>query len=120
MSTLPAGEALDSQTIRIRELNDQFRKWSFPPYGELFATTGVMALELEDFMAVMTAVRDFDAFTDDNDPHGEHDFGVIDHEGTRYFWKIDYYDLQKEYHSPDASDPTVTHRVLTVMRADEY
>jgi hypothetical protein len=109
-----------SHTQRIRELNDQFRKWSFPPYGELFATAGVAALNLPDFMALMVQVRDFDAFTEDNDPHGEHDFGAIDHDGSNYFWKIDYYDLQRVYHSPDAANPDVTCRVLTVMRADEY
>jgi hypothetical protein len=28
---------------------------------------------------------------EDNDPHGEHDFGAFEHEGQRIFWKIDYY-----------------------------
>jgi len=32
-------------------------------------------------------VRAFDAFTNDNDPHGEHDFGAIDEGGVRCFWK---------------------------------
>jgi hypothetical protein len=62
----------------------------------------------------------FEAFTPGDDPHGEHDFGAIKHAGVRYFWKIDYYDLAKQFGSPDAADPTVTTRVLTIMRADEY
>ena len=62
----------------------------------------------------------FDAFTDDNDPYGEHDFGAIDEGGVRCFWKIDNYDRATEMGSPDPADPAVTTRVLTVMRADEY
>lgn len=36
------------------------------------------------------------------------------------YWKIDYYDLSLEFHSPDPADPSVTPRVLTTMRVDEY
>jgi hypothetical protein len=36
-------------------------------------------------------------------------------------FKIDYYDLELfQCHSPDAGDPAVTERVMTVMRAEEY
>ena len=35
-------------------------------------------------------------------------------------WKIDYYDRSRSHHSPDAADPKVTLRVLTVMLAGEY
>lgn len=109
-----------TNTLRIRALNDQLRSWALPPLGELFLTPGVMDLPVRDRLEILQLVVDFDAFTEDNDPHGEHDFGAIDHQGTRYFWKIDYYDLQKQCHSPDPTDPAVTCRVLTIMRADEY
>ena len=51
---------------------------------------------------------------------GEHDFGAINFKNETYFWKIDYYDADYNYFSPDPSDPNVTNRVLTIMRGDEY
>ncbi|MEK6704610.1 MAG: DUF3768 domain-containing protein [Bdellovibrionota bacterium] len=67
-----------------------------------------------DQQAILSAVRAFNHFTPDNDPHGEHDFGSLDINGTKYFWKFDYYDSKFQFHQEDG------HRVLTIMRADEY
>ncbi|HUU46823.1 MAG TPA: DUF3768 domain-containing protein [Acidobacteriota bacterium] len=66
------------------------------------------------------AVAAFEAFTPDNDPHGEHDFGALDVQGKRVFFKADYYDLPMTAHSPDPANPAVTRRVLTIMLASEY
>jgi type I restriction enzyme, R subunit len=65
-------------------------------------------------------VRNFNEFTEDNDPHGEHDFGAIELDGEMYFWKFDYFDPSMEYGSDDPSDPTKTTRVLTIMHRSEY
>ena len=35
-------------------------------------------------------------------------------------FKIDYYDRDLVYHSPDPSDPAVTQRIMAVMLASEY
>ena len=107
-----------SDTDKIRELNDQFRT-SFVG-GEILVTSGVQALGAQAVQVILAAVRKFSEFSEDNDPYGEHDFGAIEHEGQRVFWKIDCYDLAMEYGSPDAADPSVTRRILTVMRAAEY
>lgn len=110
-----------SFTLRIRALNDLLRTFPFAPMaGEMLITPGVMMLPPADQAAVIQKVHAFKDFTPDNDPHGEHDFGAFEHAGSRYFWKIDYYDFQLQYRSPDPADPEVTRRVLTVMRADEY
>ena len=49
-----------------------------------------------------------------------HDFGSIEIDDERLFFKIDYYDLTRAMHSPDAANPAVTERVMTIMLADEY
>ncbi len=83
-------------------------------------TAGIRELG-SDFLAEVTAaVAAFDTFTADNDPHSEHDFGALDVQGEKVFWKFDYYDLSLSAHSPDAADPAVTRRVLTIMLAHEY
>lgn len=64
-------------------------------------------------------IASFAAFDEDNDPHGEHDFGV-ELAGQRLFWKIDYYDQNMESGSEDPADPAKTTRVLTIMLAEEY
>jgi hypothetical protein len=75
----------------------------------------------EAFVQVVLAmVRSFATFDTSNDPHHEHDFGAFTLGGERVFFKVDYYDLVLEGHSPDAADPAQTHRVLTVMLASEY
>lgn len=107
-----------NRTAEIRRLNDALRCQLSG--GRLMLTPGVSQLAPLTRLAVLTQMRDFSAFTPDNDPHGEHDFGSLEHQGTRYFWKIDCYDLKLEMHSPDPADPAVTVRVLTLMRADEY
>lgn len=117
MSPLPSGE---TRTARIRDLNDQFRELAAPHLGQVMFTIGVRSLPVMDQLIILRLVSSFDEFTPDNDPHGEHDFGAIEYEGVRYFWKIDYYDLAMEFHSPDPSEPDLTCRVITIMRADEY
>ena len=107
-----------STVDRIRALNDDFRR-SFVG-GLVVITAGVEAMPAEQRNSLLQKVRAFDAFTDDNDPYGEHDFGAVDEGGVRYFWKVDCYDRATEFGSPDPADPAVTTRVLTILRADEY
>ena len=77
-------------------------------------------LMLGDQSAIRERVELFDAFTPDNDPHQERDFGSFDQAGQTIFWKIDYYDPTLTYGSEDPSDPRQTVRVLTIMLAAEY
>jgi Protein of unknown function (DUF3768) len=106
------------KTRIIRELNDAFRK-TFAG-GRVTMTAGVAALPDMVKAAALQQVAAFDAFTEDNDPHGEHDFGSFEHSGHTIFWKIDLYDKKLEFGSPDPADPAVTTRVLTILLAEEY
>ena len=105
-------------TCRIRELNDKLR--TTMSGGLVHMTNGIAALGLPTVKAIFKAVASFTAFTPDNDPWGEHDCAVMEIEGHRIVWKIDYYDRSRTFHSPDAADPKVTVRVLTVMLSAEY
>ncbi len=120
MTAKPDTRACDipAAPASIALLNDAFRR--DPSGGQLFATAGVISLGETALPSVLELVRTFDAFTPDNDPYGEHDFGSIDWHGDRLFWKIDYYDRSLRLGSPDPLDPSLTIRVLTVMLASEY
>lgn len=107
-----------NKTEAIRALNNTFRSTFIG--GRVLLTPGVQALDEVNLNGLLTQVRTFDAFTPDNDPHGEHDFGSIDQGDVRYFWKIDYYAPDMQRHSDDPADAAITRRVLTIMRADEY
>ncbi len=109
---------LSEQTIKIRDLNDQFRRTGIG--GTINVTRGIADMAVDYVYAIMQIVKKYDEFTEDNNPHGEHDFGSFQFRGELFYWKIDYYDLQFQAHSPDPTNPKVTNRVLTVMRAEEY
>jgi hypothetical protein len=108
----------DERARRIRELNDAFR--TTLQGGRVATTKGVHSLGPERLVALLGRLRTFNEFDEANDPHGEHDFGGFDQAGDEFLWKIDYYDTTLTFHSEDASDPTKTLRVLTLMLAEEY
>ena len=83
-------------------------------------TTGIAALGSEAVNRLVQTIAVFDDFCTANDPHGEHDFGAFEFDGTQVFFKIDYYDKSLELGSPDPADPTVTERIITIMLAEEY
>lgn len=102
----------------VRDLNDRFRRTFVG--GSVMITDGVAALLPDERAELLAAVRDYDMFDYENDPYHEHDFGILDLGSGRYFWKIDAYDRQLRWASPDPADPSVTTRVLTIMRVEEY
>ena len=103
---------------RIAALNDILRRSLTG--GTLVLSAGLVALGRERQQCILDAIAAFDAFTPDNDPYGERDFGALEAAGERILFKIDYFDRALSAASPDPADPSVTTRVLTVMLAAEY
>jgi Protein of unknown function (DUF3768) len=100
---------------RILALNDAFRR-SFAG-GKVMMTAGIAVLSVVTKSKVLEEVRMFDAFTAENDPHGEHDFGSFEVDGRKIFWKIDLYE---EPGVKGADGLPLTTRVLTIMLAEEW
>lgn len=116
---------------RIRRLNDAFRYWAIrlhlagrtaaaARFGKIMITSGVAALGDIDTETVLRLVMNFRSFSGSNDPYGEHDFGALEHDRSRIFWKIDYCAPDLRHGSEDPADPEKTVRVLTIMLAEEY
>jgi hypothetical protein len=102
----------------IRTLNDELRKNLFGSGAVI--TPGIAALGAEAVERLVKTIAVFDDFCTANDPYDEHDFGCFEFDGVQVAFKIDYFDKSLRFHSPNAADPSVTQRVITVMRADEY
>ncbi|MCP4284804.1 MAG: DUF3768 domain-containing protein [Gammaproteobacteria bacterium] len=107
-----------TENEQIRVLNDKLRKTGIG--GTVMLTHGVASLPEEDQQAIMQAVRQFSAFTRDNDPYGEHDCAAVQSDQYRVLFKIDYYNPELTHHSDDPTDPEKTMRVLTIMLPEEY
>jgi len=105
-------------TARIRALNDKFRATFIG--GTVVLTAGIIDLGAACQRLILQEVQSFSSFEEANDPYREHDFGCVMIEGHKIFWKIDYYDHSLTCGSEDPADQTATHRVLTVMLANEY
>jgi hypothetical protein len=109
---------VDTKTDRIRTLNDDLRQSLLG--GLAMITPSVAALGQAAVERIVKTIAVYDDFCHANDPYEEHDFGSFQADGVTIFFKIDYYDKTRTYHSPDPSDPCVTERVITIMLADEY
>jgi len=108
-------------TNKIAELNDKLRQNIFNSgKDKVVLARGFSLLPFDEQLRILIKVKEFKDFNEGNNPYGERDFARIEHRGINYFFKIDYYDTSMEYASENPADETITTRVLTIMRADEY
>ena len=102
---IPETKTAPTKSVRIQTLNDLFRTTFIG--GTVALTQGVHGLEKESRQALIEKVQIFSKFTEENDPYGEHDFGIIQHEDDTFYWKIDYFDKAMTcllYTSPSPRD----------------
>lgn len=111
-------EHLNEKDLMIRALNDKLRKTGIG--GKIMMTPGINGLEAQTRSRVFMAIRRFDDFNEDNAPFGTHEFGGIETDGVKAWFKVDCYDKDMQYGSEDPSDPDVTTRVMTVLLPEEY
>jgi hypothetical protein len=109
---------MSTDTDRIRMLNDELRKHLLG--GGAVITAGIAELGPEAVERLVKTIAIFDDFCHANDPHEEHDFGSFNFDGIDVLFKIDYFDKSLNFHSTNPADPSVTERIITIMRADEY
>ncbi len=97
-----------SVSLVIANINDKLRAMVplIPRPHILVVTSGVHSLSEVELEKLFAMVREYSDFTEENNPYLENDFGAIILNREKYFWKFDY----------DEND----HRILTIMRAEEY
>jgi Protein of unknown function (DUF3768) len=72
----------------IAELNDQLRRGDHR-LGKWVTSEIVSNSSSEEQQELFRLVRTFDNFTPENDPYGEHDFGAVEFDGEKWYFKID-------------------------------
>jgi len=115
------------EAARIAAQNDAFRRSILSttpvadaPLGQFLMTRGVAALGPDVQLELTRRVAAFDGFNADSDPQGWHEMGVIEFDGATVWFKLDLYDVDYQYGSPEPSDPEQTRRVLTLLLPSEY
>lgn len=129
-----SANAATDRTAEIAALNDAARAGSLVTSKTVFtrALADILAGEDEDpgtrqlkLMMGQRALRRLINETpidSGNDPHGERDFGVVEHQGQKIFWKVDVYanDGTFAWGSEVPWDAQQSFRVVTVMLASDW
>ena len=123
-------DAYVPDAARIAAQNDAFRAHvcggaPYPPGAGLrsrLICTATVAAEGGAFVAACCkAVVAQTEFPAEDDPDGLHDFGSIEAQGRRVWWKIDLYaDETLHWGSERPDDPARTVRVLTILFPEDW
>ena len=130
----PAAPGNTDRTAEIAALNDAART------GALATSKTVFTRALADILAgedpdpgtrqlnLMMGQRSLRQLINEtpidpgNDPHGERDFGVVEFEGHKIFWKVDVYanDGTLSWGSETPWDAQLSFRIVTIMLASDW
>ena len=86
----------------------------------MVCTQGFHCLDPETQHKVFQKIQAYKDWDSGNDPYGEHDFGVVDADSERFYFKIDYWNKDLTEGSSNPVDPKKTCRVMTIMLTSEY
>ncbi len=107
--------------------NDAFRKASLGlavdgaiPSGQVVMTQGIVQQTDAFKHTLFAAIAAYDTFNEESDPYGWHEMGVIEIAGETVWFKLDLYDSDYHYGSPDPTNLEVTRRVMTILLPSEY
>lgn len=98
-----------AESLRIAAQNDRFRAGLLTGQvadlkGRVVATAAVTHRGRDFLTEAIIAVASDSTFTPENDPHQDHGFGIVTVKGVRLYWKIDLYDLDLTFGSPDPAN----------------
>ena len=115
----------------IAEQNDRFRRAlpSLTPgtvapdglRGRMVFTQSIAARGPLFALLCLLEIAALETFGPEDDPDGRHDFGAVEVQGERVWFKIDLYsDETVEWGSERPGDPSLTFRVMTVMLPSDW
>jgi hypothetical protein len=110
----------DEKKAKVRELNDELRTKGGARNGKIIFTGALGQDSVEKRLIVYRAARAFNTFTEQNDPHGEHDFGRFNVGDEEFMFKFDYFALDEMFGSEHPEDPNATIRIMSIFYASDY
>jgi len=130
----PSTPAVADHTAEIARLNDAARAGSLPTSLTVFTRAladilagdameaGTRQASLMLGQAALRRLINETPIEPGNDPHGERDFGSVEFQGRKIFWKIDVYanDGTFSWGSETPWDAQKSFRVVTIMLASDW
>ena len=117
------GIPLNGLIHRIVELNATDKNFGADCYrAKLFNCTLTLTPKVllsEKTWEILWKVQNFTAFNNDNNPHGERDFGIVEVDGESYHFKFDYFQDDTLQYAAE-NHLIEAYRVLTIYHSLEH
>lgn len=104
-------------TLKIRELNDAFRKNLST--GHLYVTREFNVLPSKIKVEIIKAISQFNNFGDEIDPDNEHDFGFVSVDDIDIMFQIDCLQANSNQICSNPNTAEQSRRVLSIMLTKE-
>lgn len=104
-------------TLKIRKLNDDFRKNLSTGY--VYVTNEFHALPEEVKIKAIRKISHFNSFGDEVDPDNEHDFGFVQVNGIDIMFQIDCLKITSNQICSNPNTANNSRRILSIMLTKE-